>query len=285
MRDLRQCEFFLIQYRPDPTRGEYVNIGVLLREVVSPESRGAGETRLHFTRDWRRVRCLDPDADISKLELLEADIRGLLENSKEGARPFIDVMINSWSNDLTLSGSIACLADSLLAKVDSLMEMFVHPRKREPTSRKGRRQVIYEAMRTHFERTGAWEMMKKRIPVADYIGRADNLRIDCGYRNGRVRMFHAVAFDDLDAAKVLAFTSAKLAAGVKQKEGLELELTAFVDPLGRNGPHGTLELNEEQLSIYNAGKSTMEESGIQVITTLSLPRIAEAAGRELGVYK
>ncbi len=283
MQELRQCEFFLIRYRPDPARGEYVNIGVLLREVVSPERGGAGETRLHFTRDWRRVRCLDPDADISRLELLEADIRRLLEKSEEGARPFIEVMINSWSNDLTLSDSTACLAENLPAKIDSLMEMFVHPRKRKPTSRKSSRQVIYEAMRMHFERAGVWELMRKRIPVADYIGRADNLRIDCGYRNGRVRMFHAVALDDLDAAKVLAFTSAKLAAGVKQREGLKLELTAVIDPLLRNGDDGTLELNEEQLSIHDAGTSTMEENGIQVITTLLLPQMAEAARLELGV--
>ena len=283
MQGLRQCEFFLIQYRPDSARGECINIGVQLREVVSPESRGPGETRLHLTRDWRRVRCLDPDADISRLELLEADIRRLLENGEEGARPFIDVMINSWSNDVTLTRSTACLAENLPAKVDSLMEMLVYPRKREPTSRKSRRQVIYEAMRTHFERAGVWELMVKRISVTDFIDRADNLRIDCGYRNGRVRMFHAVALDDLDAAKVLAFTSAKLAAGVKQRVGLELELTAFVDPLRRNGADGEFAINEEQLSIYDAGKSTMEESGIQVITTLLLPQIAEAARRELRV--
>jgi Protein of unknown function (DUF3037) len=283
MPGLRQCEFFLIQYRPDPARGEYLNIGVLLREVVSPESRGASETRLHFTRDWRRVRCLDQDADISRLELLEADLRRLLENSEEGARPFIDVMINSWSNDLTLSDSTACLAENLPAKVDRLMEIFVHARKREPSLRKSRRQVIYEAMRTHFERAGVWDLMRKRIAVADYLGRADTLRIDCGYRNGRVRMFHSVALDELDAAKVLAFTSARLAAGVRQREGLELELTAVVDPLPRNGADGALELNDEQFSIYNAGKSIMQENGIQVITTLSLPQMAEAARRELRV--
>jgi len=283
MPGLRQCEFFVIQYRPHPARGECVNIGILLREIVSPESRGAGETRLHFTRDWRRVRCLDADADVSRLELLEADIRRVLENSEEGARPFVDVMVDSWSNDLTLSGSTACLAENLPAKVDNLMKIYVHPRKREPASRKSRRQLIYDAMRTHFERAGAWEIMAKRIPVANYTDRADNLRIDCGYRNGGARMFHAVALDDLDAAKVLAFTSARLAAGVKQKEGLELELTAVIDPLRRNGGDGTLELDEEQLSIYDAGKSTMEESGIRVMTTSLLPQIAAAARRELEI--
>ena len=283
MPGLRQCEFFLIQYRADPARSECVNIGVLLRETVSPESRGAGETRVLFTRDWRRVRCFDPDADITRLELLEADIKNALERREEDARPFVDVMINSWSNDLTLTRSTACTAENLSAKLDSLMQIFVDPRKREPTSRKSRRQMIYEAMRTQFERAGVWELMWKRIPVTNFIGRADNLRIDCGYKNGRIRMFHAVPLDDLDPAKVLAFTSAELAVGVKRREGLELELIAVVDPLRRNEADGTLELNEDQFSIYNAGKTIMEQNRIQVITTLSLPEMAKAARRDLRV--
>lgn len=283
MPGLRQCEFFLIQYRPDPPRRECINIGVLLREVVSPESRAAGETRLQFTRDWRRVRCLDPDADINRLELLEADIRSRLERSEEGSRPFIEVMINSWSNDLTLSESTGCTAVSLSAKMDRLMEIFVHPRKREPASRKSKRQAIYDKIRTNFERAGVWDLMWKRIPVTSFIGQADNLRIDCGYKNGRIRMFHAVALDDLDPAKVLAFTSAKLAAGVKRSEGLELDLIAVVDPLRRYEADGTFELNEEQLSIYDAGRKIMEENQVQVITTLLLPQMAEAARIDLRV--
>src|SRR5580698_8516313 len=53
----RACEFQLLKYVPDPVRNEYVHIGVILREQGSP---GA---EVRFTRDWRRVRCLDPDAD------------------------------------------------------------------------------------------------------------------------------------------------------------------------------------------------------------------------------
>jgi hypothetical protein len=276
MQGLRQCEYFLIEYRPDRARGEYLNIGTVLREVVSPEDRGAGETRLLFTRDWRRVRCLDPDADISKLEQLEADIRLQLESSQEASRPFIEVMINSWSNDLTLSVAKGCLAENLPAKLEGLMEMFVYPPKREPVAKKSRRQVIHEAMRTQFERADVWKSMRKRIAVAPYTDRADNLRIDCGYRNGGVRMFHAVALDELDAAKILAFTSAKLAAGVKRLEGVDLELTAVIEPLQRDA-EGQLQLDQEQQSIYDAGKKTMEENGIQVITTHLLPQIAQAA--------
>ena len=187
------------------------------------------------------------------------------------------------SNNLQITPAQGCLAENLPAKMDQLMEMLVEPRKREAVSRKSGRQAIYGTMRTHFERAGVWELMRKRIEVASYTARADNLRIDCGYRNGRVRMFHAVSLDDMDAAKVLAFTSAKLAAGVKRIEGVELELTAVVEPLRRRGADGEFDLSADQLSIYDAGKSTMEESGIQVITTLLLPQIAEAARRELRV--
>ena len=46
----RPCEFFLVRYVPDPVRGEFVNIGVLLREA------GGSAAQVRFTRDWTRVR-------------------------------------------------------------------------------------------------------------------------------------------------------------------------------------------------------------------------------------
>jgi hypothetical protein len=237
---------------------------------------------LRFTRSWSRVRCVDPDADVAAFEALEAEIRQKLRASSD-LKPILASLEDTLSNNLQITRAQGCLAENLPAKMDQLMQMLVEPRKREPVSRKGGRQAIYGTMRTHFERAGVWELMRKRIEVTSYTARADNLRIDCGYRNGRVRMFHAVSLDDLDAAKVLAFTSAKLAAGVKRIEGVDLELTAVVEPLRRRGADGEFDLSPDQLSIYDAGKSTMEESGIQVITTLLLPQIAEAARRELRV--
>jgi hypothetical protein len=276
MQALRECEFFLVRYVPDPVKNEFVNIGVLLRA----SSQGGGETLLRFTRSWSRVRCLDPDADIAALEALEVEIRQKLRESFD-LKPVLVSLEDTLSNNLQITPSQGCLVVNLPAKMDQLMQMLVEARKRETVSRKSGRQAIYESMRTHFEQAGVWELMRKRIDVATYTSRADNLRIDCGYRNGRVRMFHAVSLDDTDAAKVLAFTSAKLAAGVKRIEGVDLELTAVIEPLRRSGREGEFELNADQLSIYDAGKSTMEESGIQVITTLLLPQIAAAAQREL----
>jgi hypothetical protein len=278
MQALRECEFFLIRYVPDLVRNEFINIGVLLRASGGE----GGETMLRFTRNWSRVRCADPDADIGSLEALEAEIRQKLRESFD-LKPILVSLEETLSNNVQITRSQACLAENLPAKLDQLMQMLVQSRKRETVSRKSGRQAIYGTMRTHFERAGVWELMRKRIDVALYTARADNLRIDCGYRNGRVRMFHAVPLDDTDAAKVLTFTYAKLAAGVKRIEGVDLELTAVVEPLERRGTEGEFELNAEQLSLYDSGKSTMEESGIQVITTTLLPQMAEAARRELRV--
>jgi len=50
-----QCEFFLIRYVPDVVKGEFTNIGVILREAGAP----ATETVVRFTRDWARLRCMD----------------------------------------------------------------------------------------------------------------------------------------------------------------------------------------------------------------------------------
>ena len=54
---MKQCEFFLVRYAPDAVKNEFVNVGVAVLD-----SDGFADVRM--TRDWRRVRCLDPAADI-----------------------------------------------------------------------------------------------------------------------------------------------------------------------------------------------------------------------------
>jgi hypothetical protein len=198
-------------------------------------------------------------------------------------RPIPSVLEDSSSNQVRLTAAKGCLAENLVTETEQLMRLYVEPRKREAVARRSGRQAIYAAMRSEFERAGVWDMMKKRIAVAPYLDRADTLRIDCGYRNGKVRMFHAVSLEDLDVAKVLAFTSAKLASGVRRIDGLDLALTAIVEPLERKRPDGRLEKSADQLAIYDAGKSTMEESGIEVWATTRLEAMAKTARQELGV--
>ena len=75
----RSCEFQLLRYVPDAVRNEYVHIGVILREQGSREP-----AQVRFTRDWRRVRCLDPEADTALLEGMETELRRRFQQEPEG---------------------------------------------------------------------------------------------------------------------------------------------------------------------------------------------------------
>src|ERR1700727_2404420 len=90
LRERVQCEFFLIRYVPDVVKGEFTNIGVLLREAGRDDS-----AVVRFTRDWSRVRCMDADADIGLLEGLEGEIASRLQVSvKEasGLKPVMEIL-------------------------------------------------------------------------------------------------------------------------------------------------------------------------------------------------
>jgi hypothetical protein len=78
MADLKQLEFFLLRYVPDAVKGEFVNIGLLMREPNGGEGRFSG---MRMTEDWSRVRCIDPEAD---LEVLKCSCNGNCRNWRIG---------------------------------------------------------------------------------------------------------------------------------------------------------------------------------------------------------
>ena len=271
MAERERCEFSLIRYVPDPVKNEFVNIGVLLR---SEEARAA----VRFTRDWSRVRCIDPDADTSMLEALEAEIgRRLAADARAGVASLEDAL----SNAVQLTETKACLAESFATELESLMELYVLTAKRRRESRRTGRGALQARMRSEFERAGVWELMQRRISAARYTRPGDPLRIDCGYRpNGVVRMFQAVSLaGDVEAAKVLAFSAGDLADGVARVEHATLELTAIIEPLREAAAEGV----EEERASYRFGVETMERAHIRVLTTSDLGRVAETARRELRV--
>jgi hypothetical protein len=62
-------------------------------------------------------------------------------------------------------------------------------------------------------------------------------------------------------------------AGVSRVEGIELELTAVVEPIASVG----------DAEMYGFGVGAMESAAIRVLTTADLSRVAETARRELRV--
>ncbi|HTB98165.1 MAG TPA: DUF3037 domain-containing protein [Terracidiphilus sp.] len=272
------CEFQLLRYVPDPVRNEYVHIGVVLR-TSDPSAAPAG-LEIRFTRDWRRARCLDPDADTAMLEGMEVELRQRLLDDADGK--LHRILSEGLSLNVQITEPKAYFAESVQAGVEELMRVYIDLPKRERASRLAGRAAIHARMRDEFERSGVWDMLRKRIPAADYTRPGDPLRIDCGYRpNGIIRMFHAVALEPgVEMAKVLAFSAASLRAGIERIEKASLELTAIVEPaqsISATSDH------PDRLAVYRFGVETMEEHQIRVLTTADLDRVAATARSELRI--
>jgi hypothetical protein len=275
------CEFFLVRYVPDPVKGEFVNIGVLLQEAGRREEDAFSNAQVRFTRDWSRVRCMDADADIGLLEALEGELAARLRLGANGNKPLVEGIQDTFSNSIQMTEARACLAENLAAEMDLLMGLYVEPLRAKQERRRTGRAAIAAAMRTHFERAGVWALMRKRIAASIYTMPGDPMKIDCGYRpNGVVKMFHAVSLDgDVEAAKVLAYSSPRLREGVARVEGAVLELSAVVEPL-RALPEDA-EQDDENVARYRFGVETMEGEGIRVVTMNDLARAAETARTDL----
>jgi hypothetical protein len=273
-----QCEFFLIRYVPDVVKGEFANIGVLLREAGRADS-----AVVRFTRDWARVKCMDADADIGLLEALEGEIGArLMTVGKDapGIKPVMEILEDTLANSVQMTEVRACLAESLPAEIEQLMKMYVEPLKVKTERKRTGRGAIAGAMRTEFERAGVWGLMRKRIAASLYTRAGDPMKIDCGYRPNRViRMFQAVSLEgDVEAAKGLAYSAPQLMEGVQRVESARLELTAIVEPL-----RAVSDTEDEAMERYRFGVEAMERQEIRVVTLNDLARVAETARVELRV--
>lgn len=270
MSNERQCEFFLLRYVPDALREEFVNIGVVVREPAS------GEMTARFATDWRRVRCVDPDADTELLEALVADVQRRMQDAGD-REALLKMMQESFSSTIQLSPEQAVLAASLEAEARRLAKMYLEspaPRaeKHAPAGRAG----ILRHMRTEFERAGVWEdpRMFKNFAVATYTRKGDPLKLDCGYRpNGTVKLFHAVSLEaDPNLAKVLAFSFPRVREGIARAQKADASLTAVVE----SG------VDRETESIAFA-LETLIAAEVQVAESSQLAALAETARRELRV--
>jgi hypothetical protein len=285
LRERVPCEFFLIRYVPDVVKGEFVNIGVLLRKA-GVNAAGAGSADgavVRFTRDWSRVRCMDADADIGLLEALEGEIGARLQMRAQdapGIKPVMEMLEDTLSNSVQVTEVRACLAESLPAEMEQLMRMYVEPLKGKVERKRTGRAAIAGAMRTEFERASVWGLMRKRIAASMYTRAGDPMKIDCGYRpNGVIRMFQAVSLEgDVEAAKGLAYSAPQLIEGVQRVESARLELTAIVEPL-----RAVSDTEDEAMERYRFGVEAMERQEIRVVTLNDLARVAETARTELRV--
>ena len=278
MPDLRQCEFLLLRYVPDVVKGEFVNLGVVLLEEGDN-----GFTDVRFLRDWRRVRGLDPEADIELLESYESELRRLLQSRAPeiinyrgpmSRRDWLLAQIrDSFSSALEITPMSAVLTESPQAELGKLAQMYLESERHAQRAQSGRR-ILYMAMRNAFEQAGVWQApaMRKDIAVAQYTRKGDPLKIDCGYRpNGVLHLFHAVSLaTDVNSAKVLAFSYSEMRDALHAAENATSDLTAITED--------ELDPHDEAVAFALA---TLHDSHIAVASASTMPQIADRARLEL----
>src|SRR2546421_4060818 len=131
MAERRQLEFFLLRYVPDAVKGEFVNFGVL---TVKNEANGAVIADVRFAKDWRRVRSMDPQADVEMLEALIREIRSEVGEIKDNAM-LLKRMEESFSNVIQISAPMQVLAELPEVEIETLASMFVYEPKVGAVSR------------------------------------------------------------------------------------------------------------------------------------------------------
>ncbi len=278
MAEYKQCEFYLLRYVPDAVKDEFVNLGVVLLETGDGD---AAFTDVRFTRDWRRVRCLDPEVDVELLESFEGELRRMLQSRAAEVINYrgpmsrrdwlLRLLEDGLSNTLQITPAKAVLAENPSIELGKLAQMYLESSRHERRAQSGRR-VIYAAMREAFEGAGVWALGRRDIALANYGSKGDPLKIDFGYRpNGVIKMFQAVSLEtDVDAAKVLAFSYPALREGLRRAENAGSELTAVVeDGLNRG---------DESIGFALA---TLAASEIRVAVVSEMAGIAERARVEM----
>ncbi len=149
MADLKKLEFFLLRYVPDAVKDEFVNVGLVMLE---PGGDGEGFADVRFTRDWRRVRCLDPQVDVEMLEALERDIRGQLRQARD-REALLRKLDDSFSNLIQVSPTKGCLAEEPAKEMEIIARLYFEGPKGEARLERSERQRILKGMRERL-RTG-----------------------------------------------------------------------------------------------------------------------------------
>jgi len=269
----KQVEFYVLRYVPDAVKEEFVNIGVLM---IEPGTNGSGFADVSFTKDWRRVHCLDPQADVEVLESLEREIQAHLRVGNDRAA-LLKRINDSFSNLIQVSPIKACLAEQPAKELAMLTRLYTESSRGGGDVRViGGRQKILATMREAFEEVNIWGLLQHGISVVPYTKPGDPFKFDFGYRVGdTLKLFHAASLkNNVDQGIMLASRYPAIAEKMRSHEDPELRVSPLLTAIVEDG----LKDGDPLMHFVN---QTMKEAKITVATSSRMPEIAETARREL----
>lgn len=269
----RKLEYFLLRYMPNVVRGEFVNIGLVMTE----NDKAGGFAGVHFTKDWRHARLVDPNVDVEVLEALGREIQARISDDNARA-DLLQQMMDSWSNLIQTSPLHQILTEdparelSYLARALVEMPRAVEGVELEPSQRRGRRWIRSE-MGNAFRAAGIWDQMMKDVPASPYTNLKDDFTFDFGYTVGNdVRLFHAVSLVDIgQETRMFPLRVAKIRPRMAQMREKRPYFTAVVED--------SYDMEAEAVATVLA---FMKDEEIRVERVREMARIAETARVELG---
>jgi hypothetical protein len=268
MAEKRKLEFFLLQYVPDAVKGEFVNFGIV---VIGEGANGPELLDVRFTKNRARLLCLDPQADVEMLAVLEREVRGEIGQTRARAE-LLRKMEHSFSGVIQISPVMPVLTEKIAAlEIDAVARIFLEsPKHKEQHEPAGRRKIL-SVMRNEFEKAGVLGLLNA-VPAEPYTKPGDPFEFDFGYNAGKeIKLFHAVSMRaSVDAAVMLAARYPMILPKMTQLAGAAPMLTAVVEA----------ELGRARTEVGFA-LGMMEENRIRVATTAEMPEIAERARVEL----
>ena len=216
MPELKKFDYFFLRYVPRPTMDDYVTFGVVMLEDAPN-----GFAGVRFVKNWRRLQCAHPEADLEYLRFLEQDIRQRLSDTTD-TKDLLARMEDCFSGSIQTSPYKQYLAEEPQAALDAVARGTLDIPLAVGKAQPGGKRRILRKIQAAFEAAGIWRMIQKNIPAERYTYPGDPLKIDVAYRpNGVIKMLQALSLEaNVDAAKALAFSYPQLVAGI--------------DPLGDN---------------------------------------------------
>ena len=171
MAELKQLEFFVLRYVPDAVKGEFVNIGLLMREPDGEFS------AVRITEDWSRVRCIDPEADLEVLTGMGMQLQRELAEAQDW-NLLVRKLEDLFSNVIQVSPVKACLAEDAGKEAEVLTRLYLQSARRAGKAAVSGRQLILKGMESAFESAGVLKLLQRGIAVAEYTGKkGDPLKI------------------------------------------------------------------------------------------------------------
>ena len=266
MAGFQHLEFFLLRYAGDATKGESINLG-----IVAVETEEGGFADVHFIRNWRRLHCFDPLADIEEVQAIEREIRRDLHDPQRRAE-LLKRVSDAWSNAVRCEPLQGCLTQSPALELELLSAIYLEtPTVTERRDLAGRQRILH-VMRDELEKVGVLALMQTDIAVAEFTRQGDPLKMDFGYAVGSdFKFLHAVSLTQrVEHGMMLAARFPQVVKGVRVKRNATARLTAIVDD----------ELDRSRDEV-NFALEMMQESGIVVARVAEMPEIAAGIRAEL----